>query len=1036
MRRVATLAALILCLQTWNPSFIVQAADVSFTALSETLHVWEDLPYPESILQCEDARGWMFLGAVHGHHGGVKLVDAPGRDGHALELWMDLHKESEKAPRWVYWRTPLAPCLSIQGVETIEVDVMPLDPIDFRVTARFGSRHGLGILPATWSSLGENLTVGQWHTVSVPVHSVRPNIDNLRFDVKVSQPGTPHRKKVRFLVDNVRFLPSLADPVAAFFTEPLTVHKPARTGTLTFSSRKDVSSGDTLAFDVELSLAESLKGALIISVAPKNGKAAMQWHHDATFEAPYSGLAVKIAELQADIGSGEAALSVRVVDEAGVTVAQSSDTPIRVYDAEDLAAKRRTLIERMNALDGRRQELIAGGIVANLPGVSLATSEMFLQDGGFIEDDFHRQHAYAHACEGLGQVESLLAKAEEEINLLAAGKTRELAVPVYDPSRPVVRSNGRILQGEKPLLFVGGIGWSQRLLPISSHLTQQLGFNAASVQALLKRYFDEDEATRELRQTIPRYLEETKQAGLAANLLLAGHYVPRDLSPEYADAIDQATGSSMLPWNILHPATRKIYLDWYDQILPLLAGQTHVVNTETANEPTHVVRASATNYEAAFRDWLRERHGSIEAVNEAWQTDYAAWDDLELPVLFDLMEAGRSPGLSYDWNCFKTGVEADFFGILKNRIHSQLPDLGVTIKILGHVEGMGYEKLNEQAVQARGETAIGTDGRSPLWLDYLKSMNPDQAVMNAEWHILSGGDVLLNPARIERRMFEGMAHGIAFGAIWRWKRTDWDAMSNGGEQCVTRYPITLDAIGRTAWKLRAMAEPITAFANMDGGRDRVLYDLNSQLHQGMEYAEGLEHVYQIMSRNSSGVRFLVAGQITRGALEGVDFIAAGAADALDENETALMAEWVKNGGMLWLTAPGLTHNPYGQEYPVDLLDPAFAQAVASPGAKTVGKGQVIVSETPPDLTAFLLGPWAADTNGNPVDDVEVRLVTVNKTHWLYLNNQSGEPRELRLTNWPAAIASRILRDGWDARSIDLTGRIELAPDQLVFGKLD
>jgi hypothetical protein len=203
----------------------------------------------------------------------------------------------------------------------------------------------------------------------------------------------------------------------------------------------------------------------------------------------------------------------------------------------------------------------------------------------------------------------------------------------------------------------------------------------------------------------------------------------------------------------------------------------------------------------------------------------------------------------------------------------------------------------------------------------------------------------------------------------------------------------------------------------------------------MEYMDDLENAYWQMSRNTSGVRFLVAGQMKPADLAGVEFVAAGKADALTADQVSLLADWVGKGGVLWLTAPGLAHDPYGHAYADDALDPAFAKAVARSGDQRVGRGRVVVSPLAPDLAPFLRGPWATDAEGVPVTGTEVRLVEVDGDTWLYLNNRDPEPKTLTLTNWPAGTTGRQLRSAWAARSVDLTGTITLGPHDVVVGRL-
>lgn len=93
----------------------------------------------------------------------------------------------------------------------------------------------------------------------------------------------------------------------------------------------------------------------------------------------------------------------------------------------------------------------------------------------------------------------------------------------------------------------------------------------------------------------------------------------------------------------------------------------------------------------AFRAWLREKYGSLEALNKAWWTDfwshrYTDWSQIEAPVPSGEMGVH---GLNLDWKRFVTHQTMDFARWERDAVKAVNPDLPVTTN-----HGESYESIN------------------------------------------------------------------------------------------------------------------------------------------------------------------------------------------------------------------------------------------------------------------------------------------------------------------------------------------------------
>jgi len=103
----------------------------------------------------------------------------------------------------------------------------------------------------------------------------------------------------------------------------------------------------------------------------------------------------------------------------------------------------------------------------------------------------------------------------------------------------------------------------------------------------------------------------------------------------------------------------------------------------------------------AFRQWLRERYGSLEALNAAWYTTFWAhtvtdWDEIEPPSA--LTEHWRGPdhtafqGMTLDYRRFMSEAMLANFRDEKAAIRESSPDVPVTTNFMGMYQPIDYHR--------------------------------------------------------------------------------------------------------------------------------------------------------------------------------------------------------------------------------------------------------------------------------------------------------------------------------------------------------
>jgi len=729
-------------------------------------HITDGKAYPQDVMAVDTAERWKFLGAVRGHSGGVETVDAPGRPGErAILCHVTVNNDNPDAPRWLAWQRELKPQLNIKGIDSVAMDIYPLDhPIEFPLMVQLGHHRGFGIIPATWRPVGE-LEPGKWHTVRIPIKQNRPDVDAFRLTFNTLKPGIPMKRPVRFVLDNIRFEPAPADPVANRSIDTLTTAGPVSVGYLQQTTPAEISEGDHFGLSLELQADSVVEGKLRLRGQNQQTGQSRVWTVPVSLRPPFTNIRVHVDAPMKALGFGPQRYRVAVLNNAGQEVAASSQpVPVEAYSRVAMNQRRHKLLDQTTSLLQRADELQAGGTVVDEPRVTLTVGEMFLRDGGLVEYDFDGQKEQAIAIKLMDDLEVLLERAASDLDDREAGRVREQKVDDYTIGEPLRIGDGRVWQGDHPVFFIGPLNGTDMF-----HRFPALGFNSTSIETRIKDWYNDMEGPRD-PEFVKKFFDDSQRNGLASNLLLSSHYPPAPMPEAFAAGHSEHTGVGMFPWDVLAPETEAIFEDWYGKMLPMLREQDNLVSLGTANEPGYTVSRQSQTFAKAFGPWAEQEYGSIADANERWGTRYASFDAIDLPSFFERRE--QSPAAEYDWQRFVDEPVAAFFQRRKEALNSQVPGVPVWTKLMGHEVHFGYHQLNEHSSFATGQNVLGTDSSDPMWLDYLKSINPDWPVYDTEWHFMAGVDPN-NQQILSKRIYSGVLHGVQAGLIWTWNRKDW-----------------------------------------------------------------------------------------------------------------------------------------------------------------------------------------------------------------------------------------------------------------------
>lgn len=136
--------------------------------------------------------------------------------------------------------------------------------------------------------------------------------------------------------------------------------------------------------------------------------------------------------------------------------------------------------------------------------------------------------------------------------------------------------------------------------------------------------------------------------------------------------------------------------------------------------------------QAAFREWLKKKYGTLEALNKQWWTDfwshtYTDWEQIHPP----LPNGEHSThGLTLDWKRFTTDQVTDFMKLERDAVKAVDPSLPVTTNFMYYFDCYDYGKMAKELDVISWDSYPWWKGGDnsqvamevALWHDYMRSL--------------------------------------------------------------------------------------------------------------------------------------------------------------------------------------------------------------------------------------------------------------------------------------------------------------------------
>jgi beta-galactosidase len=369
-----------------------------------------------------------------------------------------------------------------------------------------------------------------------------------------------------------------------------------------------------------------------------------------------------------------------------------------------------------------------------------------------------------------------------------------------------------------------------------------------------------------------------------------------------------------------HSATRRLVgaLDEH------FGSNPHVIGWQIDNEYNRVCRCK--RYQRLFQQYLANKFGSLDALNEHWSTrywsqTYSTWEQIPIPI------GPHNPGLMLEFKHFITGSYRRFQSLQIDLLRPHIqPGVWITHNFMGWFDGFDHYKLAKDLDLASWDWYVGTGAhdylssgaihdltcgfkRRNFWLIETQPGNVNWVPINSS----------LNKGEARAMAWHAVAHGADAILYWQWRSAFGGQEQLHGtlvDQSGQPRPFYQEVqnIGRdfaAVSSLFADTTPVAKVAMLNSYDNR--WSIQWQRHhQDFDYVAHFSHYYRPLARRNIATDIISAD----GLLHGYKLVIAPALLILTESIAENLTTFVGNGGHLILTIRSGMKDDYNALLPV------------------------------------------------------------------------------------------------------------------------
>lgn len=523
-------------------------------------------------------------------------------------------------------------------------------------------------------------------------------------------------------------------------------------------------------------------------------------------------------------------------------------------------------------------------------------------------------------------------------------------------------------------------------------------------------------------------LEKAKKNGIAVNFLLSPHYMPRWLMDKYPELHTKSLG--FIRYNIYHKKAKEILEVYLRALLPILVKYDVIQSFCLTNEPQFNSAADAVSGEADRHDllptldiedkrsdltpewqmYLKDIYGSIENLNEKWQTSYRDFGEIYMPQEDDL-----SPRF-LEWSRWNNMKFAEWHRWLADIVREYAPDIPIQTKMVATfgTSDMKYHRrflktgidpeLIAEFTDCNGNDCCSFENRSHLplsyklmWYDYLTSIKK-MPVHDTEDHVIEDRTknyIPIQAKRIYADMWQGAIHGRGASTVWTWSRSNAPLASANGS--VLHRPDCIEAIGRANYDLNRLKFEADSLQNVKS-EIAILYSETAR-NYSMEYSADIFRSYEGALYSGIVTEFVTERQIKK--IHDYRLLIITCIDFMKKSVLAELLKYVENGGKLLIIKRGensLKFDEYKREADFDTVKGVMEKADIMDAPDFAESPSREFSEAVTDRIWSIIKPSVTVTEeGGSTYNIEWRTAELGGKQLINICCYGHEERRIKLT---------------------------------------